>query len=31
MDVGLIMGGTLSVKAVRYAYEILAEIRAARP
>jgi hypothetical protein len=27
MDVGLIMGGTLSFKAVRYAYEVLDELR----
>ena len=27
MDVGLIMGGTLSVKAVRYAHEVLDELR----
>ncbi len=28
MDVGLLMGGTLSVKAVRHAYEVLEELRA---
>ncbi len=27
MDVGLLMGGTLSVKAVRHAYEVLGELR----
>ncbi len=27
MDVGLLMGGTLSVKAVRHAYEVLEELR----
>ncbi len=26
MDVGLLMGGTLSVKAVRHAYEVLEEL-----
>ncbi len=30
MDVGLLMGGTLAVKSVRHAYEVLAEIRALR-
>jgi hypothetical protein len=25
--VGLLMGGTLAVKSVRYAFEVLAEIR----
>ncbi len=28
MDVGMLMGGTLSVKAVRYAYEVLEELSA---
>ncbi len=28
MDVGLLMGGTLSVKAVRHAYEVLEELSA---
>jgi len=28
MDVGLLMGGTLAVKAVRHAYEVLDELRA---
>ena len=27
MDVGLLMGGTLAVKAVRHAYEVLDELR----
>ena len=30
MDVGLLMGGTLAVKAVRYAYEVLVELRDGR-
>ncbi len=29
MDVGLLMGGTLAVKSVRHAYEILDELRGA--
>jgi hypothetical protein len=30
MDVGLLMGGTLAVKSVRHAFEVLAEIRGAK-
>jgi hypothetical protein len=30
MDVGLLMGGTLAVKSVRHAFEVLGEIRAGK-
>jgi hypothetical protein len=30
MDVGLLMGGSLAAKSVRYAFEVLAEIREAK-
>ena len=30
LDVGLLMGGTLAAKSVRHAFEVLADIRAAK-
>jgi hypothetical protein len=30
MDVGLLMGGTLAVKSVRHAFEVMEEIRRAK-
>lgn len=30
LDVGLLMGGTLAVKSVRHAFDVLAEIREAK-
>ena len=30
LDVGLLMGGTLAVKSVRYAFQVLGEIRQAK-
>jgi len=30
LDVGSLMGGTLAVKSVRYAFEVLEEIRMAK-
>jgi len=30
MDVGLLIGGTLAVKSVRHAFEVLAQIRGAK-
>jgi alkylhydroperoxidase/carboxymuconolactone decarboxylase family protein YurZ len=31
LDIGLYMGGSLAVKSVRYAFQILEELRSAKP